>query len=352
MSEEHSPSYFADENVNPFGEESLSFLGNNDSNADIPFSGNFDAVEAQEYLANVDLTRFRYPEPIPTQPAEGSGNPSPINADGMDSGSGSAKVLKDSSNGTTLPAPQVFGNGDPSNTVSAETSSEHGQAPTGQSNAGDALADDEDQFWNDHEQLSNFQNSGQAQFQMDFNEEDWKNIEDIVANGDFSDFPNPISIGQEPYAQGNVEDSLNPTQHPVNSQQWSPITTPAMDAFYGTPMPPTQNGLGISVGNSSTSNREGPSDYVVPAAHPFREEGSAASVEAEAENFSDDEDEEEEEEDLPDQIAFETYNENDPLIVQNPRQRGWGRTGTRDGQEVWFNPRSLRWRKLQPLQPP
>ena len=44
-------------------------------------------------------------------------------------------------------------------------------------------------------------------------------------------------------------------------------------------------------------------------------------------------------------VAFETFEEDDPSIVVAPQQKGWGRTGTRNGQEVWFNPETSEWRK-------
>ncbi len=47
---------------------------------------------------------------------------------------------------------------------------------------------------------------------------------------------------------------------------------------------------------------------------------------------------------VSDQVTFETYEENDPLItVDHPIQKGWGRTGKRNGEEVWFNPETRKW---------
>ena len=62
----------------------------------------------------------------------------------------------------------------------------------------------------------------------------------------------------------------------------------------------------------------------------------------------DDEDKDEEyyeEEDLSSQVVSVTYPVNDPLIVEDHVQKGWGRTGIRDGNEVWFNPKICKWRK-------
>ena len=59
----------------------------------------------------------------------------------------------------------------------------------------------------------------------------------------------------------------------------------------------------------------------------------------------DDDEEYDEEEDLPSQVTSVTYPVNDPLIVEDPIQKGWGRTGIRNGSEVWFNPKLYKWRK-------
>ena len=62
----------------------------------------------------------------------------------------------------------------------------------------------------------------------------------------------------------------------------------------------------------------------------------------------DDEDGDEEyddEEDSPSQVKSVTYPVNDPLIVEDSIQKGWGRTGIRNGSEVWFNPKTYKWRK-------
>ncbi|KAM0803800.1 hypothetical protein BDR22DRAFT_960427 [Usnea florida] len=60
----------------------------------------------------------------------------------------------------------------------------------------------------------------------------------------------------------------------------------------------------------------------------------------------DDEDGDEEyseEDDPPSQVISVTYPVNDPLIVEDPIQKGWGRTGIRNGSEVWFNPKTYKW---------
>ena len=54
---------------------------------------------------------------------------------------------------------------------------------------------------------------------------------------------------------------------------------------------------------------------------------------------------------VPIAVAHETYEGNNPQIVENPTQKGWGRTGMRNGQQVWFNDETGKWRKLLPLHP-
>lgn len=49
----------------------------------------------------------------------------------------------------------------------------------------------------------------------------------------------------------------------------------------------------------------------------------------------------------PSEVEFETYEENDPHIEKDPPRKEWGRTGRRNGQEVWFNPQTMEWRKYQ-----
>lgn len=111
------------------------------------------------------------------------------------------------------------------------------------------------------------------------------------------------------------------------------------------PATPNQNGTAFQ-------HSPGPSDLqaartvMIPAADP----PTAGNYEA-----VDDENPEELDEgsegNTPDQPEFETYEENDSMIHPDPLQRGWGRTGRRNGQEVWFNPGTSLWRKLHFLLP-
>lgn len=136
----------------------------------------------------------------------------------------------------------------------------------------------------------------------------------------------------------------------TNSMPWETTHNPA---------PATPSNLANGVGYSSFSNpQEILSDnnetvYCLT-------EGIYAGMDDAKYDDSDDSDEEAEEsvgnedigdEHLPNQVTSETYEENDPLIVQDRRQEKWGRTGMRNGQEVWFNPQTSKWRKLQLLRP-
>ena len=51
-----------------------------------------------------------------------------------------------------------------------------------------------------------------------------------------------------------------------------------------------------------------------------------------------------EQEEVSDRVILETYDEDDTLItVDHPIQKGWGRTGKRYEEEVWFNPETGKW---------
>ena len=63
------------------------------------------------------------------------------------------------------------------------------------------------------------------------------------------------------------------------------------------------------------------------------------------EDDEDGDEEHDEEDDSPSQVISVSYPVNDPLIVEDPIQKGWGRTGIRNGSEVWFNPKTYKWRK-------
>lgn len=69
---------------------------------------------------------------------------------------------------------------------------------------------------------------------------------------------------------------------------------------------------------------------MIPVPNPLMDQNHATRDDAE----DSDSDEEYEVADVSNRISFETYEENDPLIVQDPLRKQWGRTGTRNGREV------------------
>ena len=109
-------------------------------------------------------------------------------------------------------------------------------------------------------------------------------------------------------------------------------------------LPATSNQTGSAVQHPGPSDVQGAASVISPAANP----PTAAEYEAVNDENPEESDDEPEEVNAPDPPEFETYEENDPLINLDPPQKGWGRTGRRNGQEVWFNPATSLWRKLHP----
>ena len=135
------------------------------------------------------------------------------------------------------------------------------------------------------------------------------------------------------------------------------INTSALNSGQGTagiPRDPTGDlqsstpiHLNTAAEHSSPDDPQGPSAALKTAASSPVDEELAAIDDAK----SDDSDEEYEEENGPNQATFETYEAQDPLIQvdEETPKRGRGRTGKRNGEEVWFNPKTSKWRKWQPL---
>ena len=286
----------------------------------------------------------------PTQPS-GDGPAAVFNTPGISSGYESALMYEQNPQGTFAPVPQQFGNDLLQNTFSRDNNSVHQQTQYSLSNVANQYIYNENQIWEDHEAISSFQNTagdnGQQQFPFDFNREDWQNSEAQMANEEFSETVDPVY--HEPYPHGNVENTFNPTPTRVDTQQWSVVNESDIDSAHGTasmsraptdrPIPATSNRAGKTSDHVSLGNLRGTLDGMSPAAGTL---DASAAVDAANNDESD-------EEDVPDTVAFETYEENDPVIVQDPRRRGRGRTGMRNGHQVWFNPGTFKWRKLQPL---
>ncbi|KAL9133175.1 MAG: hypothetical protein Q9175_005650 [Cornicularia normoerica] len=128
----------------------------------------------------------------------------------------------------------------------------------------------------------------------------------------------------------------------TNSMPWKSTHSPA---------PATPSGLANGVGYSSFGDPHGILSDKNETVYCLTE-GTYAGTDDAKYDDSDDSDEEAEEsvgdedigdEHIPNQVASETYEENDPLIVQDRRQEKWGRTGMRNGQEVWFEPQTSKW---------
>ena len=104
-----------------------------------------------------------------------------------------------------------------------------------------------------------------------------------------------------------------------------------------------QENVGQDVGRPGPGMGQGTSRATTTAArHPLAEEH------ADIDDIDDGSDESESST-VSDEVEYETYKENDPLIVEDPPKDRWGRTGKRDGQEVWFNPEESYWRKFHSL---
>ena len=160
-----------------------------------------------------------------------------------------------------------------------------------------------------------------------FDAEEWQNYANTGAEVDIAD----ILAGT----------SSNHVEAVTASRQQSSVPTPAADSGYGTaPMsrqptrgqtPATPNQGDNAVGRPGPSNVQGISNAPITGArHPLAEEYAVTDDESESSSVSND-------------LEYETYRKDDPLIVEDPPQEKWGRTGQRNGQQVWFNPETQEW---------
>ena len=160
-----------------------------------------------------------------------------------------------------------------------------------------------------------------------FNVEEWQNYANTGADVDIDD----ILAGT----------SFNHVEALTASRQQSSVPTPAADSGYGTApvsrqptrgqTPATPNQVHNAVRRPGVSIAQGPLNATATAArHPLAEEYADTDDESENSNVSD-------------ELGYETYEANDPLIVEDPPQEKWGRTGQRNGQQVWFNPETHKW---------
>ena len=338
MSEDYLPSDVADRATADHNEASWNYLHTNDFGPDVPYNDAYGFGTGQD-LANVELA----------------------------GGIGQATMYGGTPQGTATPVPQYSSNGYLQTNFPENNSFGHVQAQEGTSNAADQYPSDEDQIWRDHEALSNFQNmaggNGQEQFLNDFNTEPWNTFQPLAGSEGFPEPAHPVYY--EPNMHRNFNNTLNPSPARVDSGQPRTINRPEMTSAHGNatmssgrprgPTPAKSNSLGKTPHHSRFGNMQGASGDRYPPARAVAENYAATHNgnidESDDENQGNEEDEDSEEGDVPNYVTFETYEENDPMIVQNPLQDGRGRTGTRNGHQVWFNPRSSKWRKLQLLYP-
>ena len=110
-------------------------------------------------------------------------------------------------------------------------------------------------------------------------------------------------------------------------------------------------GIGVEEEQQTVGNsREGQKSYPNPANRQFgaADHGSDAqgNFGTSSNQAQDASDEESESSSSSDPVRFDTFMENDPLVISEDPQRGRGRVGNRNGHEVWFNPKTSKWRKF------
>lgn len=398
MSEEHEPSYFAEQGFDLEQQDFEDFLGNVDFDPDMPdmpFDEDYDFGNEQG-LGNVESTEFKTPDaegrdlekigdfgnikdgershpvlntsPHLPQPELNSQHGSENNTPEI-GGPDGGNMLPRETNLSTMPsASELYSSQDPRIVSLYDETFSRSQPGNSLSRLESQPQHDENQSWNDQQESSNSPNdagnSGQQKSPFDFDNEDWKNHANEMTSGDpsqtsntgvqehqgtFNDLQNEDNASflyQSPYS--NLSKPLQPL---TNTQQESAVHTPAIDSRYrpvAIPgetahdlVPTTHCQLDNTVG---LAGRQGLPIAVNPAVNALRSDHHAAADEAKSDNS----DGEQEQNDVPNQAAFETFEENDPLILPDePVQKGWGRIGQRNGTEVWFNPDTSKWRELQ-----
>ena len=356
MSQEYASGYDAQQGAEPVDQVYENLLGLDDFDQDFLYDTNFDFGAYQE-SANLEFNDFDT-APNPPQMSEVSGQWSTVITPGMNFGYNSAVTSGDFAQGTMYPAPVHVVDDVPQDIFAADQYFGHQGIQQGLPNGADQPQLNVDQSGKDQDGISSSENvSGnlnQQNFPLTFTAEDWQFIEDQAANGDFSQIPD--SENQGPYSHGNFDTSFIPTQPPVDSYQWSAVDTSGMDSAYATASMPRETTHG-QITATPSNMQEGSGDLIQTANPPADEDNDLYEDENEDENEDEVEDEDEDVNVVvPNGPACETYDEYDPLIVENPsrvqRDKKWiilGRTGRRNGQEVWFNKETLKWRKLPPI---
>ena len=293
-----------------------------------------------------------------------------VNTPAIDSGYGSAVMSKETTYGMTSQAPHQSDNESLQNDFSAENSFDQVQVQDNTINVPDQLPFDEDQFWKDEAEILRFQNytaaGGEPQFKLDFDAGDWKSYENSVIKETMSEdadtdkqrilkrlekgkfkgqqyqnLKHSASTHRAPplrrdlgnfsdYALTSGDDQERVKINPV------PLNSESDSATHGL-MLPTHNQLSDVVGYSGPGEVQRTTGDIHPVADSLVNEVPDTDGECDGGGA----------EAIPQEPTFETYEELDPLIVQDPRQDKCGRTGRRNGLEVWFNPESSKWRKSQ-----
>ena len=234
--------------------------------------------------------------PDPVQPLVHIGQPPAFSTPGRDSGYNSTAIPRGRSHTMMLPAPHSLGEDAVQTTSPRGDPSWPGQAQHGLSETEDHSSADEEERLPDNEELSNCHNaqgnSDHEQFQYDFG----MGNENLGQNAASWDFP--------------IDDLFGPINTNVELLQQPEFSMTGRPSVFGDEKDDDPN----------NSDRDDEDD-------------------------EDEDDEYYEEEDLPSQFISVTYPVNDPLIVEDPTQKRWGRTGVRNGNEVWFNPKTYKWRK-------
>lgn len=293
MSDEHTPSYFADQGAEYTLQDYEELLGG-DFGLDLHFDDTY------VYGTGEDLTN------VESNGVEAQDSPPQLSLDGEN-----------------LPAAQIS---------------------------------EEEQTWREHEGLSDFQYGTEDKIRQlpppDFNSIEWQSIEAISANGNGPEIVGSVHQGQS--SKENVDNTSRHTPTRVNSRQPTTISQHGMSSAYSTtgmpagppraPAPTASNGMGTNIYNPRLGSMQGASDDRSPVVRTLED---SAAVESVGVDKSDDgrEGNEEGNEDVPNDVHFETFGENDRTIVENPHRAGHGRTGMRNGHQVWFDPDTSKWRK-------
>lgn len=316
--------------------------------------------QPQEGLANVDPQSSYQPNEVPEYEGETSGLPD-------------TNTLTDNAS-HDQPQADLLAEGHQSEPEPKESVEDRGEVPSLRN-----LIPAEDSFAEIQQEDSLTDSQNQAEFEFDMSaSENWQNL---VANGSFSQIPYTDTHDEQriskraekPKQSGTAkhksrrQDSQSHTSpvyhapspqlrfstsaalHSVGYGEGPFVNTPGIDSGYGTlnpsreatfgPLSATPNQTSNAVQHSGLANMHDGLDPVYSSHHPGTytacTEGAKKEAAEDDQNF-----------DPADDLNH--YPE-DPTtgVIESRRRKGWGRTGTRNGVEVWFNPETKQWRKSQ-----